>query len=75
MFEEEKCPKSSSLKQDCPPRPCCLPSQTSKFRKCMGVGIFRVIDHRHDIALVAKTDLKLFALQDMVRRLGLNIID
>lgn len=41
----------------------------------MGVGIFRVIDHRHDIALVAKTDLKLFALQELVRRLGLNIID
>lgn len=75
MFKEEKCPKSSSLKQDCPSRPCCLPSQTSKFRKCMGVGIFRVMDHRHDIALVTKTDLKLFALQDMVRRLGLNIID
>lgn len=75
MFKEQKCPKSSSVKRYCPPRPCCLLSQTSKFRKYMGVGIFRVIDHRHDIALVTKTDLKLFALQDMVRRLGLNIID
>ena len=75
MFKEQKCPKSSSVKQDCPPKPCCLLSQTSKFRKHMGVGIFKVIDHRHDIALVTKTDLKLFALQDMVRRLGLNIID
>lgn len=41
----------------------------------MGVGILRVIDHRHDIALVTKTDLKLFALQDIVKRLGLNITE
>lgn len=75
MFEEQKCPKSSLVKQNCLSRPCCLPSQTSRFRMHMGVGILRVIDHRHDIALVAKTDLKLFALQELVRRLGLNIID
>lgn len=41
----------------------------------MGVCILRVMDHRHDIALVTKTDLELFALQDMVKRLGLNIIE
>lgn len=39
------------------------------------MGIFRVPDHRHGIALVTKTALMSFALQDMVRRLGLNIID
>lgn len=54
MYKEQKGPKWS-VKQDCPPRPFWLLSQTSKFRKHMGVGIFGVIDHRHDIALVTKT--------------------
>lgn len=43
--------------------------------KRMGVGILRAVDHRHDIARVTKTDLALFALQDMVKRLGPNHID
>lgn len=41
----------------------------------MGVGILRAVDHRHDIARVTKTALALFALQDMVGRLGLNRVD
>lgn len=75
MLKERKCPKFFFGETGLATSPWCLLSQTSKFRKHMGVGILRVMDHRHDIALVTKTDLELFALQDMVKRLGLNIIE